>query len=60
MYNGYGKKTLFSFKKALEKYEKYKRDTRKQKKKVTFTLSDKCSVEFWIVVLSMLANTLGI
>lgn len=27
------KKTLFSFKKALEKYEKYKRDTRKQKKK---------------------------
>lgn len=30
-----------------------------QKKLHSVTMSDKCSSEFWIVVLSTLANTLG-
>lgn len=29
-------------------------------KKLTLTVSDKCSMAFWIVVLSILANALGI
>lgn len=29
-------------------------------KKLTLTVSDKCSMAFWIVVLSILANVLGI
>lgn len=54
------KKLYLASKKLLKNTRNINVTLGNKKKKVTFTLSDKCSVEFWIVVLSMLANTLGI